>query len=74
MQALRPEPLETARLPDALGDVARRWSDAERGAAEVTTTGTPRPLHPEVEVTLLRTAQEALANVARHAAARPGSG
>ncbi|MEK8109164.1 histidine kinase [Micromonospora sp. M12] len=28
-----------------------------------------RPLHPEVEVTLLRAAQEALSNVARHAAA-----
>ena len=34
-----------------------------------TTTGTPRTVHPEVEVTLLRAAQEALANVARHAGA-----
>ena len=33
----------------------------------VTTTGEPVPLHPEIEVALLRTAQEALANVARHA-------
>jgi signal transduction histidine kinase len=33
------------------------------------TTGTPRPLTPEIEHALLRTIQEALANVARHAAA-----
>ena len=31
--------------------------------------GALRPLHPEVEVVLLRTAQESLANVAKHTAA-----
>jgi signal transduction histidine kinase len=35
--------------------------------ARVTTTGVPRPMPADVEVTLLRTAQEALANVAKHA-------
>jgi signal transduction histidine kinase len=36
---------------------------------DVETTGEARALRPEVEVTLLRVAQEALANVARHAGA-----
>jgi DNA-binding NarL/FixJ family response regulator/anti-sigma regulatory factor (Ser/Thr protein kinase) len=49
--------------------VVERWSDLHEVRAEVTTTGTARPLHPEVEVALLRTAQEALANVAKHAKA-----
>lgn len=35
----------------------------------VSISGEPRTLHPEVEVTLLRAAQEALANARRHAAA-----
>jgi signal transduction histidine kinase len=36
---------------------------------QVTTTGTARPMPSEAEFALLRTAQEALANVARHARA-----
>ncbi|MEH1011963.1 sensor histidine kinase [Micromonospora sp. CPCC 206060] len=69
VRAVRPEPLETARLPDALAELTRRWSVRHDVTAELVTTGTPRRLHPEVEVTLLRAGQEALANVARHAAA-----
>ncbi|WP_026909491.1 sensor histidine kinase [Patulibacter minatonensis] len=69
VDALRPEALQDARLPDALADVAREWSARHEVRVEVTTTGDARPLRPEVEVTLLRTAQEALANVARHASA-----
>ncbi|WP_433530060.1 sensor histidine kinase [Micromonospora sp. CA-263727] len=69
VRAVRPEPLETARLPDVLSELGGRWSALHGVPASVSTTGTPRPLHPEIEVTLLRAAQEALANVARHAAA-----
>jgi signal transduction histidine kinase len=69
VEALRPESLETARLSDALGDVAGRWSALHGIPVQVTTTGTARPMPPEAEFALLRTAQEALANVAKHAGA-----
>jgi signal transduction histidine kinase len=69
VQALRPEPLVSSRLPEALADVVSRWSEVSGVAAAVTTTGTARQLHPEVEIALLRTGQEALANVGKHAAA-----
>ncbi|MBW8486795.1 sensor histidine kinase [Actinomadura sp. PM05-2] len=69
VHALRPAALEEAALPDALAGVTARWSELHRVPAEMTTTGTVRAMHPEVEGTLLRTAQEALANVAKHAGA-----
>ena len=69
VEALRPESLETARLSEALGDVAGRWSALHGIPVQVTTTGTARPMPSEAEFALLRTAQEALANVARHAQA-----
>jgi signal transduction histidine kinase len=69
VQALRPEPLETARLSDALAAVAERWSALHGVPVQVTTTGTARPMPPDAESALLRAAQEALANVAKHARA-----
>ncbi|WP_198676206.1 sensor histidine kinase [Kribbella monticola] len=74
VHALRPEPLnqtglEAERLSEAVAGVAGRWSKLHGIEAEVTTTGTTRPLPADAEVALLRTAQEALANVAKHAKA-----
>lgn len=69
VHALRPEPLRTARLAEALDGVAARWSALHGIPARFTTTGTPLPLPPDTEDALLRVAQEALANVARHARA-----
>ncbi|HZR54451.1 MAG TPA: sensor histidine kinase, partial [Streptosporangiaceae bacterium] len=73
VQALRPQALEDSRLPEALAEEVARWSATSGVAGEMETTGEARLLHPEIEVTLLRVAQEALANVAKHAgAARAG--
>lgn len=69
VQAILPIPLENGRLPEALADVANQWSALNEVRVQVTTTGAVQWLHPEVEVTLLRVAQEALANVAKHAGA-----
>ncbi len=69
VQALRPQALEDSRRPEALADEVARWSVTSGVTGEVETTGETRALHPEVEVTLLRVAQEALANVAKHAGA-----
>ncbi|MBQ1056882.1 sensor histidine kinase [Micromonospora sp. C32] len=69
VHAVQPDVLAEARLPEAISDVTRRWSQVHRIDAVLTTTGDPRPMHADVEVTLLRAAQEALANVAKHARA-----
>ncbi|WP_147918472.1 sensor histidine kinase [Ruania zhangjianzhongii] len=69
VQAVEPALLAEALLPEAIDSVARRWSQAHGIEAELTTTGHARPMHTEVEVTLLRATQESLANVAKHARA-----
>jgi signal transduction histidine kinase len=69
VEALRPEPLEGSRLSEALAGVAERCAALNGIKIQVTTTGTVRPVDPEAEFALLRTVQEALANVVRHARA-----
>ncbi len=67
VHALRPQELERAELPEALAEAVDRWRRRSTPTVALTVTGDPRPLHPQVEVTLLRATQESLANVARHA-------
>jgi signal transduction histidine kinase len=69
VQALRPGPLAEAQLPEAVHDLAQRWTHASGVAAGVTITGTAFPLPPALEVVLFRAAQEGLANIAKHAQA-----
>jgi signal transduction histidine kinase len=69
VEALRPESLESGRLSEALAEAAGRWSALHGVPVQVTTTGTARAMPSEAEFALLRTAQEALANVAKHARA-----
>ncbi|MGW7583574.1 sensor histidine kinase [Kitasatospora sp. NPDC054768] len=67
--ALRPAELEEAHLPNAIRELAQRWSARAGVPASVETTGDPVPLLTEIEVALFRAAQETLANTAKHAAA-----
>jgi signal transduction histidine kinase len=68
--ALRPEILESNSLAESLRDVVMNWSEANRIPAHFAVNGGPqRPLPTPIETTLLRIAQEALANIMKHAQA-----
>ncbi len=65
--ALRPTTLVDGGLPAAVERAASAAATGAGPAVDVTVTGEARPLHPDVEVTVLRAAQEGLANARRHA-------
>jgi signal transduction histidine kinase len=67
VDALAPGQLAEAQLPDAIADMAKTWAESAGVELILDTTGDPRPLLPELEVTLFRMAQEALTNVGKHA-------
>jgi len=67
VQDLAPEALEHDTLPEALKNIVATWSESTGVRAEFTVTGTVEALHEEVEATVLRIAQETLANAGRHA-------
>jgi signal transduction histidine kinase len=67
VQALAPQELRRAHLPDALRTLTDRWSQDHGIGARMEVTGTREPLSPAIEVSLFRVAQESLTNVAKHA-------
>lgn len=67
--AFAPVALQDASLPQALGRLGSRFAE-ETGLAVAVETDRVGALSPTVEVVLLRAAQEAFANVRRHAQAR----
>jgi signal transduction histidine kinase len=67
--ALQPEVLERASLPEMLLSLAEHWTEESGVRVRVTITGQATSLRPEMEVTLLRATQEALANIRKHAQA-----
>jgi signal transduction histidine kinase len=69
VEASQPAQLDGRSLLEALTGVAEAWTDANGVPVEVSSTGAAVPLHAEIELALLRIAQEALANVAKHASA-----
>jgi signal transduction histidine kinase len=70
VQGLRPDQLERHSLPEAIARTARHWGEETGVQIASQTTGSPIPLHPKIEVTLLRAAQEALNNVRKYARAK----
>jgi len=67
---LRPEALERGTLGEVLARLTAQLGEQTGVAAHTVVTGEAGALAPQVEVTLLRVAQEALANVRRHARAQ----
>ncbi|GLW06862.1 two-component sensor histidine kinase [Microtetraspora sp. NBRC 13810] len=58
-------------LPAALAELAGEFHDATGLTCTLTVTGTERRLAPEAELAMIRTAQEALTNIRRHAPGAP---
>lgn len=66
---LRAAPLEGLTLGEAVRRLVERFGREHEVRAAFESHGADRPLSPRVEVAVFRVTQEALANVARHAAA-----
>ena len=67
---LTPRALVTQELPQALETLTTGWAADQGVPVSYAVTGTQVRLHPELEATLLRVAQESLTNVGKHADAR----
>jgi signal transduction histidine kinase len=69
VQGLLPRRLHDADLEDALGALVDDWSGASGIPSDVKVTGSTERLHRDIDATVLRVAQESLANVDKHARA-----
>lgn len=69
VMGLVPAPLTEGSLATAVTSLVTVWGADHPARADIAVTGDVRELHPEIEATVLRVAQESLANVAKHAAA-----
>ncbi len=69
VRELRPDSLEKQSLPEAIERTAARWGEETSIPVTTKSTGDPAPLPLNVEVTLLRAAQEALHNIRKYAQA-----
>ncbi|MEI7057536.1 sensor histidine kinase [Nocardioides sp. CCNWLW239] len=67
VQDLSPAELTDVSLADAVATLVASWREDHGIEASFVVVGDPTGLHSEVEATLLRITQEALANVAKHA-------
>jgi signal transduction histidine kinase len=67
--ALRPDVVQQEPLQQALQRIGQRWSEESGLPAHLEVTGQANPLPAPLEATLLRAAQEILANVRKHARA-----
>ena len=62
---------DTPPLPDSLASLVDSHEYGDRSGVDLAITGDIRPLPPGANVALLRTAQEALTNAAKHAPGAP---
>jgi signal transduction histidine kinase len=69
VQGLMPSRLHEADLESALGALVDDWSGTTGIASDVVVTGVTEELHRDIDATVLRVAQESLANVDKHAGA-----
>lgn len=69
VQGLLPHRLDESDLPTAVRAVVDDWARATEVVAAVHLDGEPVALHRDIEATVLRVVQEALANVDKHARA-----
>ena len=62
---------DTPPLPDSLTSLAADYQQHNAHRVELAVTGEPRPLRPDANLALIRTAREALTNAAKHAPTAP---